>query len=379
MSDNLSTKQKKGLYIIGIAILTLLLLLVLILFIKPKDTITSDSNGGDEKDGNTVPVISDVTEAEDTNTSVENESSNNGSSSGNKGVSNSNSVTSSSNNSSPSTNNESSNSNSGGSSSNNSSSSNNNGGSSSNNGNSSNNNSSSNNNKNEGSNSNNGTASSNNSIPSINNGDSNSNSGSSSSNNPSNNSGNSNSNQSNTPQQPSTSEQPTTTPVTGVTIKGANEVYIGDNITLTATVTPSNATNKNVTWASSNTSVATVSNGVVTGKSTGKVTITVTADGNHQATIEITVKEKPVTYTVTLTPLKQATGNIVQYKLVAVTKNGSDTDFSYVKIGTSRYYSLGENILAEILNNGSMNELTLVLSDGTPVTANISYNPAQPV
>ena len=58
-------------------------------------------------------------------------------------------------------------------------------------------------------------------------------------------------------------------------------IKIGGNIQLTATVTPDNATNKNVSWESSNTAVATVDNtGYVTAKSEGTATITAkTEDG----------------------------------------------------------------------------------------------------
>ena len=67
--------------------------------------------------------------------------------------------------------------------------------------------------------------------------------------------------------------------------------------TLTATVAPSNATNKNINWSSSNTSVATVSNGTVTGVSAGTVTITATsaADSSKKATCTVTVTPIAVT------------------------------------------------------------------------------------
>jgi PKD repeat protein len=71
-----------------------------------------------------------------------------------------------------------------------------------------------------------------------------------------------------------------------------------NTVTLTAAITPSFATNKNITWSSSNAAVATVSTaGVVTGVSAGAATITVTTqDGAKTATsaITVTANAKPV-------------------------------------------------------------------------------------
>ena len=66
---------------------------------------------------------------------------------------------------------------------------------------------------------------------------------------------------------------------------------LGATETLIATVSPANATNKSVTWSSSNTSVATVSsNGLVTAVSPGTTTITVrTEDGKKTAICKVTV------------------------------------------------------------------------------------------
>ena len=82
--------------------------------------------------------------------------------------------------------------------------------------------------------------------------------------------------------------------VTGVELdKSSAELDIGDTLTLTATVKPDNATNKNVSWSSSDTDVATVNNGLVTAVASGTATITVTTqDGSKTADCAITVKEE---------------------------------------------------------------------------------------
>lgn len=65
---------------------------------------------------------------------------------------------------------------------------------------------------------------------------------------------------------------------------------VGETSTLIATVLPNNATNKTVTWSSSNAAVATVSDGVVAAVSAGSTTITVkTEDGDKTATCNVTV------------------------------------------------------------------------------------------
>jgi hypothetical protein len=62
---------------------------------------------------------------------------------------------------------------------------------------------------------------------------------------------------------------------------------------LTASVSPANASNKALTWSSSDRSVAVVENGIVTPKGNGTATITVTTvDGNKTATCKVTVKTK---------------------------------------------------------------------------------------
>ncbi|MDQ6528401.1 Ig-like domain-containing protein [Flavobacterium sp. LHD-85] len=81
-------------------------------------------------------------------------------------------------------------------------------------------------------------------------------------------------------------------PVSSVAISPASaSLYAGNTQQLTATISPTNATNKNVTWSSSNTAIATVnSSGLVTAVSSGTATITATTqDGNKTASATITV------------------------------------------------------------------------------------------
>ena len=75
--------------------------------------------------------------------------------------------------------------------------------------------------------------------------------------------------------------------------KVSAELTEGETMTLTATVSPDNATDKTVTWTSSDETVATVKDGVVTAIAAGKATITAKA-GNYIATCGVTVKAKEI-------------------------------------------------------------------------------------
>ena len=146
--------------------------------------------------------------------------------------------------------------------------------------------SSSNNNSSSSSNKNNSSSSSNNNSSSS----SNKNNSSSSSNN--NNSSNSNNNNT------SNTKPSQTVKVTGVSLnKTSAEIYLNNDtgFSVSATVSPSNATNKNITWSSSNSNIASVNNGYITAHNPGAATITVkTVDGNKQASINVVVKKKVI-------------------------------------------------------------------------------------
>ena len=86
---------------------------------------------------------------------------------------------------------------------------------------------------------------------------------------------------------------PASNPVVNVTSvklnKTALSLKVGQSQTLTATVEPANATNRDVTWKSNNDAVASVKNGKVAAKAKGTATITAAA-GGKTATCKVTVK-----------------------------------------------------------------------------------------
>lgn len=86
-------------------------------------------------------------------------------------------------------------------------------------------------------------------------------------------------------------------PVSGVTIQATSAVGVNNSITLTATVQPANATNKALSWSTSNAGIVSVSqSGVLTGVSPGTATVTVTTqDGAKTAGSVVTVSNILIT------------------------------------------------------------------------------------
>lgn len=90
-----------------------------------------------------------------------------------------------------------------------------------------------------------------------------------------------------------TTSIPTSIAVTEIQIdKKVEDMEVGDNEKLTAIITPSNATDKNITWKSSDESIATIdSTGEIIAKKSGTVDITATTSNGKSNTITINIKE----------------------------------------------------------------------------------------
>ena len=120
--------------------------------------------------------------------------------------------------------------------------------------------------------------------------------------------------------------------ITGISLnKSTTSLTEGESETLTATITPSNATgDKTVKWSSSNEAVATVdSNGKVTAKKAGTAVITATSSNGKTASCTVTVKQKD-----TYTGLRVVNGTLTYF-----TNGQADKTYTgFVSYAGNNYY-----------------------------------------
>ena len=156
--------------------------------------------------------------------------------------------------------------------------------------------------------------------------------------------------------------------VTGMTISGATMVGVDQTTQLSATVTPSDASDKTVTWSSTNASIATIdATGLVTGVAVGDVTISATAnDGsgvtvNHSMAVtedEILVTSITVTGDASIVVHSTATLNAAVLPATAtdpsVSWMSSDTGIATVdSIGVVTGVAAGTATITASANDGS--------------------------
>ena len=147
-----------------------------------------------------------------------------------------------------------------------------------------------------------------------------------------------------------------TVPVSMVSVSGSKTVSVGSTTKLSATVSPSNATNKTVTWGSTDPKVATVSSdGTVTGVAKGSARIVATA-GNVSAAFDVSVSEAK-TMTVWYRPDSAVSGVSMWYP----TASGGAASVAMTK-ACDGYYS------AQVPVTGSKMKLVAQLNPATGFT-----------
>ena len=140
--------------------------------------------------------------------------------------------------------------------------------------------------------------------------------------------------------------------VTGVSLDTVNiELNVGETTTLTATVAPENASNKNIIWSSSDSSVAEVDElGKVTAVSEGTAVITVTTmDGGYTADCTVKVVE-PVKIIERGTCGENAEWILDEFGVLTIAGMGSMIDFG--SSGTAPWYALRTKIKTIVVQSG---------------------------
>lgn len=118
--------------------------------------------------------------------------------------------------------------------------------------------------------------------------------------------------------------------------RSSTAIGVGESIKLKATTDPSSGASY-VQWTTSNSSVATVSGGTVTGKKTGTATITATV-GSVKATCTVTVKNAPSSVSLTKTSLvlgvgeTYSLGSSIPANSAAATRTYSSSNSSVIKM-----------------------------------------------
>lgn len=177
----------------------------------------------------------------------------------------------------------------------------------------------------------------------------------------------------------STPSPSTPVAVSGVALdKKVATINVGKKVTVKATVTPANADNKTLVWTSSNTKIATVSNGVVKGVKAGRVIITAkTTDGsNISATCTVTVKQ-PVTRISLSKKATMYTGKKLTLKAKVNPANASNKALTW-KSSNTKIAKVASNGVVTGVKAGTV-KITATAKDGSRKSATCTVTVRQSV
>ena len=168
---------------------------------------------------------------------------------------------------------------------------------------------------------------------------------------------------------------PSTVPVASVEVKPSLlDIFIGEEGQLTATVLPADATDKTVTWTSSDPSVATVAEGTVKGFKEGTATVTAAA-GGKKATCLVTVNRKDIpveAVSLDKHELQLYAGESYTLSVTIRPENATDKSISWassdpmvatVQSGTVPAVGKGETAVTATSSNGIVASCRIVVSE----------------
>ncbi len=197
-------------------------------------------------------------------------------------------------------------------------------------------------------------------------------------------------------------------PVTGITLSRTSaNLVVGQSVPISATVLPINAVNKEITWTSSDSSIASIEDNIITANSVGTATITATTYNGLTATCTVKVASSEVVVTgVTLSESYLVLTETERKTLVAtitpsnatnkhITWTSSDpTVVSVSKDGKVTGLKLGQSIITATADNGqndtcvvevkesiplnsiSLDQTNITLNKGEKTTLSVIYNPS---
>lgn len=156
----------------------------------------------------------------------------------------------------------------------------------------------------------------------------------------------------------------------------------GESATVSATISPSDATNQKVLWTTSNQSVANVENGLVIALSAGSATVTaISDDGGKTATCEVTVKAKVIEVTgVSLdkTTLELEEGSTGTLSFTVAPSNATDKSVCWTSSDESVATVSAEGVVSA-LKAGKTTVTVTTVDQGKTASCEVIVTPAVPL
>ena len=155
-----------------------------------------------------------------------------------------------------------------------------------------------------------------------------------------------------------------TVAVTGIEVTPAFvELKPGDTQVLKVSVLPENATDKTYTWSSSDESVATVADDVVTAVADGSAVITaVAADGTHKASVTVKVTTPVTGIEVTPAFVELKPGDTQVLKVSVLPENATDKTYTWSSSDES-VATVADDVVTAVADGSAV--ITAVAADGT--------------